>query len=47
MIQYIKINNTNQIQINDSGKQVYYSGMFSPYMEKYNGKKRKKRISTY
>ncbi|WP_227642418.1 hypothetical protein, partial [Klebsiella pneumoniae] len=26
---------------------VYYSGMFSPYMEKYNGKKRKKRISTY
>lgn len=25
MIQYIKINNTNQIQINDSGKQVYYS----------------------
>ncbi len=25
MIQYIKINNTNQIQINDAGKQVYYS----------------------
>lgn len=25
MIQYIKLNNTNQIQINDSGKQVYYS----------------------
>ncbi|HBQ3773731.1 TPA: hypothetical protein L7Z93_002874 [Klebsiella pneumoniae] len=23
MIQYIKINNTNQIQINDAGKQVY------------------------
>ncbi|EZR10422.1 hypothetical protein AE19_01723 [Klebsiella pneumoniae UCI 60] len=26
---------------------VYYSGMFSSYKEKYNGKKRKKRISTY
>lgn len=25
MIQYIKINNTNQIQINDAGKQIYYS----------------------
>lgn len=26
---------------------VYYSGVFSPDKEKYNGKKRKKRISTY
>lgn len=25
MIQYIKINNTNQIQINDAGKQIYHS----------------------
>ncbi|KZQ12614.1 hypothetical protein A3N51_19690 [Enterobacter kobei] len=25
MIQYIKLNNTNQIQINDSGKGVYYA----------------------
>lgn len=26
---------------------VYYSGMFSPYMEKYNGKKRKKRTGPH
>lgn len=25
MIQYIKLNNTNQIQINDSGKGVYHA----------------------